>query len=151
MKPQTPGQLARLLDQLTGSYPNGIPVDLLKARSEVEGEGVDTQAAPRFHIFVVGEEGSLSGEAQTLLSAIAAKGLKIEASEYLVRYHIDQDIERAALESASPHVIVFGASRETGWGARGDGSSVLFTSSLDAMVTDPALKKALWKDLQTFL
>ncbi len=151
MKPNTPHQLARLLDQLSASYPNGIPREVIKVTAKAKDVEVVEADVPRFHIFIAGEEHSTSHGARELLTGITSKGLKIGPTEYLLTYTEDEGVENAALSSASPHVIVFGARRGAGWGERSNGSSVLFTSSLEALVGDPALKKALWKDLQALL
>ena len=151
MKPNSPEQLARLLDQLSPSYPNGIPRGVIKAAAKAKDAEAFEADVPRFHIFIAGEEHSTSDGARDLLSGITSKGLKIGPTEYLLTYTEDEGVENAALSSASPHVIVFGARRGSGWSERSNGSPVLFTSSLEALVGDPALKKALWKDLQALL
>jgi hypothetical protein len=151
MKPNTREQLARFLDQVRSSYPNGIPREVIRAVAEEEAADV-----PRFHVFVVGDEGSrdegsLRDGAQELLNGITSKGLKIGPSEYQLSYVSDAEVEAKAASSASPHVIVFGASRSSGWVERPQHPAILFSPSLDALLSETALKKALWRDLQTLL
>ena len=152
MNPNTPEQLARMLDQMSASYPNGIPREVIRVVAEV-GAQVESAAAgvPRFHICIVGEEGSLSEGARELLTGITSKGLKIESSEYQLSYSSNEEVEAKAAASASPHVIVFGASRSNGWAERPQSPAVLFSPSLEALLSETALKKALWRELQTLL
>jgi len=156
MKPNSREQLARFLDQVRASYPNGIPREVIRAVAE-DGKAVESAAAevPRFHVFVVGDEGSLregaQEGAQELLTGIISKGLKIESSEYQLSYVSDEEVEANAASSASPHVIVFGASRSSGWVERPQHPAILFSPSLDSLLSDTALKKELWRDLQTLL
>jgi hypothetical protein len=151
MKPNTPEQLARLLDQMSVSYPNGIPRDLIRVVAEAEHADDASSSAPRFHIFVVGDEATTSSAARDLLGGITSKGLKISSEEYELSYASDDAVESLALASVSPHVIVFGKGERTGWGERSAGSAVLFAPSLDGLVGDAGLKKALWRDLQALL
>ena len=146
MKPNTREQLARFLDQVRSSYPNGIPREVIRAVAEEEAADV-----PRFHVFVVGDDGSLRDGAQELLNGITSKGLKIGPSEYQLSHVSDAEVEAKAASSASPHVIVFGASRSSGWVERPQHPAILFSPSLDALLSETALKKALWRDLQTLL
>jgi hypothetical protein len=151
MKPNSPEQLARLLDQMSASYPNGIPRDVIKFVAEAEQVNETQGAVPRFHIFVVGDEGATSEAARELLVGITSKGLKISNDEYLVSYASDDAVEALALASLSPHVLVFGKGERTGWVERSAGSAVLFSPSLHGLAGDAGLKKALWRDLQAFL
>ena len=151
MKPNTPEQLARLLDQVSASYPNGIPREVITFVAEAE-QVADTQVAEaRFHIFVVGDEGTTSDTARELLSGITSKGLKISNNEYALSYASGDTVEALALSSTSPHVIVFGMGGRSGWEERPAGSAVLFAPTLDELVGDAGLKKALWRDLQVLL
>jgi len=151
MKPNTPEQLARLLDQMSASYPNGIPREVIRFVAEAEQADDASSAAPRFHIFVVGDEVTTSDAARELLGGITSKGLKISREEYELSYASDDAVETLALASVSPHVIVFGKGERSGWGERSTGSAVLFAPSLDGLVGDVELKKALWRDLQALL
>jgi hypothetical protein len=151
MKPNSPEQLARLLDQMSASYPNGIPREVIKFVADAEHAHDASSSAPRFHIFLVGDEGATSEAARELLVGITSKGLKISSEEYELSYASDDAVEALALASVSPHVIVFGKGERSGWGERSTGSAVLFAPSLDGLVGDAGLKKALWRDLQAFL
>jgi hypothetical protein len=153
MKPNTPEQLARLLDQVSALYPNGIPREVIKfvASSDEAGPSSLGATPPRFHIFVVGLEETVSEGSRQLLSGITEKGLKLGPSEFLVSYLEDGEVEGAAVASEAPHVIVFGGSRTGGWVERIQGAPVLFASSLNALISDAGLKKALWRELQTLL
>jgi len=151
MKPNTPAQLARLLDQMAVSYPNGIPCDVIKFVAGAEQADDVSSASPRFHILVVGEEGASSDAARELLDGITSKGLKISSEEYELSYASDDAVEELALASLSLHVIVFGKVGRSGWGERSTGTAVLFAPSLDGLVCDAGLKKALWRDLQSLL
>lgn len=151
MKPTTPEQLARLLDQVSASYPNGIPREAIKFVAEAEQIEEAQVAAPRFHILVVGDEETTSDAARELLSGITSKGLKIARDEYTLSYASDDAAEALALSSVSPHVIVFGKDARSGWEERPIGSAVLFVPSLNALVGDAGLKRALWRDLQALL
>jgi len=147
MKPNTREQLARFLDQVRESYPNGIPREAIRAVAEEEAAA----DVPRFHVFVVGDQGSLRDGAQELLNGITSKGLKIGPSQYQLSYVSDAEVEAKAASSASPHVIVFGASRSSGWVERPQHPAILFSPSLDSLLSETALKRALWRDLQTLL
>ncbi|MEN9847150.1 MAG: hypothetical protein RIS36_2297 [Pseudomonadota bacterium] len=151
MNPSTPEQLARLLDQMSASYPNGIPREVIRFVAEAQQSEEPQVAAPRFHIFVVGDEGSLSDAARELLGGITSKGLKISSEEFTLAHASDDAVEALALSSASQHVIVFGKDGRVGWGDRSDGSAVLFAPSLDGLIGDAGLKKGLWRDLQALL
>jgi hypothetical protein len=151
MKPNTPEQLARLLDQMSASYPNGIPRDLIRVVAEAEHADDASSSAPRFHIFVVGDEATTSSPAHELLDGITSKGLKISRGEFQLSYASNDAVEELALSSVSPHVIVFGMGGRSGWGERSSGSAVLFAPPLDGLVGDAGLKKALWRDLQALL
>lgn len=151
MKPSTPEQLARLLDQISSSYPNGIPREAIRYVAEPEEETPEQASVAPYHIFIVGRELETSDAAKELLSAITSKGLKMSAEDYVTTYVSEGDVEGVAVASASPHVLVFGAQRESGWVDRTLGKPVLFTSSLEALLADAALKKALWRDLQALL
>lgn len=151
MKPNTPEQLARLLDQMSASYPNGIPRDLIRVVAEAEHADDASSSAPRFHIFVVGAEATTSSAARDLLDGITSKGLKISSDEYELSYASEDAVESLALASVSPHVIVFGKGERSGWGERSAGSAVLFAPPLDGLAVDAGLKKALWRDLQALL
>jgi hypothetical protein len=151
MKPSTPEQLGRLLDQVSASYPNGIPREAIKFVAEAE-QIVEAQvSAPRFHIFVVGDENSTSDAARELLGGITSKGLKVSRDDYTLSYAAADAVEELALSSASPHVIVFGKDGRSGWGDRSSGPAVLFAPPLDGLIGDAGLKKALWRDLQALL
>ena len=150
MNPNTPEQLARLLDQISAMYPNGIPREALRRVPEREG-GVEEVAGADFHIFIVGSDAATSEASKDLLAAITSKGLKIGDADYTTSYTTDEAAQAAASGSASRKVIVFGASRENGWVERPHGNPVLFTSSLEALLSDATLKKALWRDLQTLI
>lgn len=151
MKPSTPEQLARLLDQISSSYPHGIPREAIRHVPEPEGEIPDDRSGVRFHIFIVGSEAETSNAARELLGGITSKGLKISAAEFTTDYAPDESVESTALASSAQHVIVFGAARGNGWAERSMGKPVLFTSSLEALMADAALKKSLWRDLQSLL
>ena len=151
MNPNTPEQLARMLDQMSASYPNGIPREVIKHVAEAGQVEDGANSAPRFHIFVVGDEVTTSDASSELLGGITSKGLKVTSEEYQLSYASDDVVEALALSSLSPHVIVFGKSGRSGWGERSSGSAVLFAPSLDGLVGDAGLKKALWRDLQALL
>ena len=151
MKPNTAEQLARLLDQMSASYPNGIPREVIRVVAGAEPADDVSSSVPRFHIFVVGNEGTISHAARELLGGITSKGLKISSGEYQLSYASNDAVEGLALASVSPHVIVFGLGGRSGWGERSSGSAVLFAPPLDGLAVDAGLKKALWRDLQTLL
>jgi hypothetical protein len=151
MKPNTPEQLARLLDQMSPSYPNGIPRQAIKFVREAAHIDDAPGEPPRFHIFIVGEEATVSGPARDLLDGITSKGLKISLEEYQLSYASEDAVEGLALSSVSRHTIVFGKSGISGWVERSSGSAVLFAPSLEGLVGDAGLKKALWRDLQALL
>jgi hypothetical protein len=102
----------------------------------------------RFEIFIEGEESRASDAARELLNGIISKGLRVESTDYSVTYAAAEVLDEAAHSSAAPYVIVFGAGRSNGISKRASGRPVLFTSSLEALVEDPTLKRALWRDLQ---
>jgi hypothetical protein len=151
MKPTSPEQLARLLDQLSGSYPNGIPLSVIQAPVQSDPHGEEASPSLPYHIFIAGEEETLSPAAKELLTGITTKGLKISEQDYSVSYGASSDIAVRASTSSSSHVLVFGAERDSGWGERDNGGGILFTHSLEKLVGDPALKKELWRHLQAIL
>jgi len=148
MKPTSPEQLARLLDQMSGSYPHGIPISAIQAAREPELECETPATTALYDIFIVGEEGSASPAAQELLVGITSKGLKVSEGDYTVTYVTSEEFTARSSDSVALHVVVFGADREPGWGARVDGRRTLFTHSLEKLVHDVALKKDLWRHLQ---
>ena len=161
MKPTSPEQLARLLDQLSASYPNGIPLSVIKgpddhtavdhAPDKHAPENQEVSTAPAYHILIAGDEESLSHVARELLVGITSKGLKISDDEYAVTYGSPSELADNAAGSLSPHVVVFGAEGESGWGERADGREILFTHPLEMLVSDATLKKELWRQLQAIL
>lgn len=151
MKPTSPEQLARLLDQMGASYPNGIPLSVIKAPGEQAPGSEEGSTSPAYHIFIAGDEDSLSHVARELLVGIISKGLKISDDEYAVTYGGPGELADYAAGSLSPHVVVFGAERKSGWGERGDGREILFTHPLEILVSDATLKKDLWRHLQAIL
>jgi hypothetical protein len=149
MNPTTPEQLARLLDQISASYPNGIPLSVIRA---AEGAHEDAAPAPRpYHIFIAGGEGTLCQAARELLSGITTKGLKITEDQFEISFGSASELAERATSSSSLHVLVFGADRESGWSEVGEGRRILFTYSLDRLTSDPTLKKELWRHLQAIL
>lgn len=151
MKPSNPEQLARLLDQISGSYPNGIPREAIRYVPEPTEENPEGPSVAPYHIFIVGRDVETSDAAKELLSGITSKGLKISSEEFSTDYVPDESVESTALASTAQHVIVFGAARENGWVERSVGKPVLFTSPLEALLSNTALKKTLWRDLQALL
>jgi hypothetical protein len=151
MKPNTPEQLARLLDQISGSYPNGIPREVIRVVSVPADEAGIQEIPLRYHILVIGEEATISEAARELLHGITSKGLRVDPSQYLISFVRDEDVEASADVSHSPNVIVFGARRAIGWVERARGGPILFTSSLEDLINEAGLKKALWRDLQKLL
>ena len=147
MKPNSPGQLARFLDQVSGLYPNGIPTSLISAP---QSEAPAISATVPYHLFIVGSE-PLSQAAKELLAGITSKGLRISTEEYSLSHTDDKEVAQEVANSLSERVIVFGASRDCGFVERSHGLPALFTQSLEAISSDAALKKGLWRDLQRFL
>ena len=141
MKPTTPEQLVRFVDQVSTLYPNGIPVGLAKA----------VAPPPTYHLIVVGAEGEMPQGELELLVAIAIKGLKASADAYAVTYLDEREAHSQAMSSRSANVIVFGAAREYGWVVREGQKPALFTSSLSQLMTDASLKRELWRCLQTLI
>lgn len=151
MKPTSPEQLARLLDQLRESYPHGIPLSAIQAPREPETLGETHGGSSPYHIFIAGEEGNLSSSARELLVGITSKGLKISDGDYTVSYGTSDEVIELASTAAASHVLVFGAERDAGWGERSEGRGILFTHSLENLANEPALKKELWRALQAIL
>ena len=151
MKPTHPEQLARLLDQLSAAYPNGIPLSAIQAPVEAGGHAEEISAPRPYHIFIAGDEESVSSAAKELLTGITSKGLKLSDDDYAVSYGAARELAERASTAPSTHVLVFGADRETGWGERSDGRGILFTHALESLVSDATLKKELWRQLQTIL
>ena len=136
---------------MSASYPNGIPRQVIKFVAEAGQTDDAPGEAPRFHIFIVGEESAVSGAARDLFEGITSKGLKISVKEYQLSYASEDAVEGLALSSGSQHAIVFGKSGRSGWIERSSGSAVLFAPSLEGLVGDAGLKKVLWRDLQALL
>jgi hypothetical protein len=151
MKPTSPEQLARLLDQLSASYPNGIPLSVIQVSVESVPHTEEVSTSRPYHIFIAGDEGNLSSAAKELLTGITSKGLKISNDDYAVSYGTSTELAELASTSPSTHVVVFGADRETGWAERSDGRGILFTDALEQLVHDAARKKELWRQLQAIL
>jgi hypothetical protein len=63
----------------------------------------------------------------------------------------EDEVAELAEVSKSSNVIVFGARRSLGWVERARGGPILFTSSLQDLINEPVLKKALWRELQKLL
>jgi hypothetical protein len=152
MKPNTPEQLARFLDQISGSYPYGIPREVIRVVSvPADDAGIQEEIPLRYHILVIGEEAAMSEAACELLHGITSKGLRVDPSQYLLSFVRDEDVESSVDVSPSPNVIVFGARRPIGWVERARGGPILFTSSLEDLINEAGLKKALWRELQKLL
>lgn len=147
MKPTSPTQLARLLDQVAGSYPYGIPLSSITTANggEIEGESVH-----RFHFIVVGEP-PLSKSASELLEGITSKGLRITKDDYSVSFSPAEGVDRVIQESRSPCVLVFGEISTFGFVERPHGAPALISRPLEVLSGDTGLKKELWRNLQTFL
>lgn len=145
MKPTSPLQLARLLDQVSGHYPNGIPVSALVSR-----ESVNVEVSPRYQFFIV-EERELSPVTSALMDGIASKGLRLSRDEYRVSFIAESDVVHEITKCASERVIVFHSSSREIPVERSFGEPVLLTHSLEQLANDASLKKELWRSLQTFL
>lgn len=148
MKPNSPQQLARLLDQVGGLYPNGIPVSVITAPQQDEVQPAVNEARP-YHLIIVG--GEISQVERELLEGIVSKGLRVSASEYSVSYVPDEGAMSLASGSLSERVIVFGSSRENGFLDRERGHPALFAYSLEKLAGDAGMKKEFWRALQTVI
>lgn len=147
MKPSSPHQLARFLDQVAASYPNGIPVNVIVSPASQDDTVI---TAPLYQFYVVGER-ELSPGATNLLEGIASKGLRLARDEYSVSRVSEQHIQREVASLPSNRVIVFGASSDRGLVRRPGGEPALLTHSLEELSGNAELKKELWRDLQAFL
>lgn len=142
MKPHSPLQLARLLDQVSELYPNGIPASSLVSKASPEAS---CAVVTRYHFFVVGQR-ELSPTSAALLEGIAAKGLRLSTDEYSTSFISEADVSAEVGRCASERVIVFGSP-----GRQHLDQRCLETHSLEELSTDPALKRELWRCLQAFL
>lgn len=142
MKPNSPLQLARLLDQVGSLYPNGIPVSTLVSNASAEAS---PESSSRYHFFVVGES-ELTPANAALLEGIASKGLRLSSDEYRISFVSEEDVTAEVGRCASERVIVFGAP-----GRKDLEDRSLATHSLEQISSDPTLKRELWRSLQTFL
>ena len=148
MKPNSPQQLARLLDQVSGLYPHGIPVSVIAAPKDDESVSVVSEARA-YHLIVVGDD--VSQAARDLLEGIIGKGLRVSPLECQVSHVVDGEAVALASGSESERVIVFGSSQECGFIDRERGRPPLFTFSLEKIASDPATKKEFWRALQTVM
>ena len=151
MKPENTEQLARLLDQLSESYPNGIPSHLLTVATPTLIEPQTSDAAPLYHLIVVEGEGDLPAPERELLVNIATKGLKATNDSYLITYCTDGEVGRVVSESNAGQVVVFGGGPEYGFEPREGRSAVLHTYDLSTLLGNPERKKELWRALQSLL
>jgi hypothetical protein len=142
MKPNSPLHLARLLDQVRGLYPNGIPVSALVSKASSE---VSPEPFTRYHFFVVGQR-ELSPASAELLEGIAKKGLRLSSDEYRISFVSESEVSTEVGGCASERAIVFGCD-----GRQQLQEHCLVTHSLEELSSDPALKRELWRSLQTFL
>lgn len=147
MKPQSPSQLARLLDQISGAYPNGIPVRSMVPSGPSE---VLQETLPRYHFFLVGD-GDPSPTNQELLEGIASKGLRLSKEDYQSSVIPQSKVAAEVASCPSERVIVFGAVDGMGSIERVVGAPALMTYSLERLSMEPALKRELWHSLQAFL
>jgi hypothetical protein len=147
MKPTSPLQLARLLDQVGGSYPHGIPVRSIVSTAPSSTPEV---AAPLYQFLVVGE-GELSPVASALFEGITSKGLRLSSDEYTLSFIREEDISAELAKRESARVIVFGASADRGLMDRSGGEPALLAHSLEEISANTEIKKELWRGLQAFL
>jgi hypothetical protein len=150
-RPNSPEKLARYLDRVRGAYRYGIPQAAIRAASPGVEEVV---LAPPVSFIVVHASEALPSEHQALVDSIAIKGLKL-ALEQTARRVVTSDVElRTALEEHAGYkgvLIVLGAENPDGRLENVGEACVLYSHSLTAVATDPAVKRAFWGHLQTVL
>ena len=145
MKPSSPVQLVRLLDQLHAAYPNGIP------RSAIKAPEVASEASPSYLLVALSAEGALTSAEDELVDSIATKGLKLSKDSYTKRVVRDDASIEAALSTCAGVVIVFGGSKSRGFHETASGGRALCTFSLPDLLAEAAHKKELWRELQKLL
>jgi hypothetical protein len=150
MKPSSPAQLARLLDQLQASYPNGIPRNVIKA-CEAPESGAQVDTTPPYLLVAVSAQGSLTTAEDELIDSIAIKGLKLSRDQFAKLVVSEEASVNDALGSSASVVIVFGGSQSRGLREREGGGRGLFTFSVADLLADAAHKKELWRELQKLL
>lgn len=147
MKPLSPIQLARLLDQLQAGYPNGIPLSVITSGATESGDVVSSP----YLLVAVSSQGALRPEEEDLLDSIATRGLKLPKDSFSKTVVSDEASVDAALASGASVVLVFGGSGPRGFRERDGGGRALFTFAVSDLIADAAHKKELWRELQTLL
>jgi hypothetical protein len=137
-------QLAQLLDKIASLYPAGIPTATIVAPVN-EPLKQEPSATVRARLIVVGDSSTHSAEELALLDAIAIKGLKLSEDDYTKEFVAVPSDAFASGRTDASAVIIFGAAEAP----QNTHGQVILTSSLSELVVDPALKKALWRSLQT--
>ena len=137
-------QLAQLLDKIASLYPAGIPTASIVAPVDASLKH-EPGSMVRARLVVVGDSSTHSAEELALLDAIAIKGLKLSESEFTKEFVAAPSDAFASGHILASAVIIFGAA-ESPQNTHGE---VILTSTLAELVVDPALKKALWRSLQT--
>lgn len=150
MKPNSPAQLARLLDQLHAAYPHGIPLEVIKAPIP-EATGVTGEPDAAFLLVAVSADEALSPAEDELLESIATKGLKLAKDAFTKLVVPDVAAAGAALAGGASVVIVFGGYEQRGFIEREGGGRALMTFGVKDLLADAAHKKELWRELQKLL
>jgi hypothetical protein len=150
MKPSSPAQLARLLDQLHAVYPNGIPRGLIKV-PETPEHAEPADGHPPYLFVAVTSDGALAAAEDELLESIATKGLKLTKDSFSKVVVADGDSAASTLSGGSQVVLIFGGSGPRRFVEREGGGRGLVTFSVKDLLADAAHKKELWRELQKLL